>query len=58
VQRYHTLESYLQRFRVALDAAIAAGDLLSIDRDELLAAQEAKARVAFGQGGIPPASGA
>ena len=58
VEQYQTLESYLQRFRVALDATIAAGDLLSIDRDELLAAQEAKARVAFGQGGIPPASGA
>jgi hypothetical protein len=47
VEQYQTLESYLQRFRVALDATIAAGDLLSIDRDELLASQEAKARVAF-----------
>jgi Alpha/beta hydrolase domain len=47
VRQYQTLESYLQQFRLALDATIAAGDLLSIDRDELLASQEAKARVAF-----------
>jgi Alpha/beta hydrolase domain len=50
VQKYQTLESYLQQFNDALDATIEAGDLLSIDRDELLASQEVKARVAFRSG--------
>ena len=36
---FRTLESYLQQFRVALDTTIAAGDLLPIDRDELLTSQ-------------------
>jgi hypothetical protein len=52
VRRYQTLDSYMQQFTAALDATIAAGDLLPIDRDELLSSQEAKARSAFALG--PP----
>ncbi len=45
--RYQTLDSYLAKFTSALERAIAAGDLLELDRDELLSSQQTKARAAF-----------
>jgi hypothetical protein len=51
-EKYQTLESYLQQFTHALDAMVSAGDLLSIDRDELLASQAAKAHLAFQSGPV------
>jgi hypothetical protein len=46
--RYGSLDTYAERFRAALDDTIAAGYLLAADREELFAAQRAKARAVLG----------
>ena len=45
--RYGDVQRYLAEFTASLDATIAAGYLLDVDRAELLEAQSAKAHVAF-----------
>ncbi len=50
VQRYQTEEKYMEQFAASLDDAIAAGFLLQMDRDFLLAARALQAHEAFRQG--------
>jgi hypothetical protein len=45
--RYGDVQTYLAEFTISLDATIQAGFLLADDRDEILAAQSAKAHAAF-----------
>jgi hypothetical protein len=48
VDRYRDLQTYLAEFATSLDKIIEAGFLLEDDRAEILEAQTAKARAAFG----------
>jgi hypothetical protein len=49
VQRYETEENYMEQFTASLDEAIAAGFLLQMDREFLLAARASQAHEAFRQ---------
>ncbi len=49
IDRYGDLHTYIRQFTASLDAAIEAGSLLRLDRDELLADQSRRARNIFGE---------
>jgi hypothetical protein len=49
IQRYQTEEQYMEQFTASLDEAIAAGFLLQMDRECLLATRASQAHEAFRQ---------